>query len=395
MAPLPLVFFDDRDAEGVHLAPLCDLRPTCDIRTGVRTTRERWEAALGTHTVGVQVPEYLAALCRETEPDIAVNAPMPGDILLVNGRCPLPPAGAADLQPGEAIVDPSGAVVCMVIDGAHATRTPTTPPHTHTLDTPSLLTRPWSFRDFRDAAIAADLHDLAPATSPIPDGVTLIGDHAVHIAPDATVAPTAVLDATHGRIYLGPCATVQPQAMLVGPCAIGAGSTVLAKALMKANTSIGPVCKVAGEVGGTIIQGYSNKGHDGHLGDAWLGEWVNLGAGTTNSNLLNTYGNISAAATPGGEREPTGHTFLGCVLGDHVKAAICTRIMTGSIVHTGAMWAASAPITGCVRPFAWVTDAGEQSYRADKFIETARAVMGRRNLSLSEACAARLHGLMP
>jgi UDP-N-acetylglucosamine diphosphorylase / glucose-1-phosphate thymidylyltransferase / UDP-N-acetylgalactosamine diphosphorylase / glucosamine-1-phosphate N-acetyltransferase / galactosamine-1-phosphate N-acetyltransferase len=177
---------------------------------------------------------------------------------------------------------------------------------------------------------------------------------------------------------------------------------VLERSLVKSNTALGPWCKVAGEVGGTIFQGFANKAHDGHLGDSYIGEWVNLGAGTTNSNLLNTYGEVVAKQSPRGSNERTGETFLGCVLGDHVKTAICTRIMTGAIVHTGTMWAATAAISGCVPGFSWVTDsspppsgAGEQwkPFRFDKFMEVARAAMGRRKIVPSEATVAALLAL--
>ncbi len=112
-----------------------------------------------------------------------------------------------------------------------------------------------------------------------------------------------------------------------------------------------------------------------------------------NSNLLNTYSEIVSQATPGGKRERTGETFLGAMVGDHVKTAIGTRIMTGSVIGTGAMWAASEAIKGCIEPFAWVTDEGRRRYRLDKFVEVLRAVMARRDLEPSDAYLARLAGL--
>jgi bifunctional N-acetylglucosamine-1-phosphate-uridyltransferase/glucosamine-1-phosphate-acetyltransferase GlmU-like protein len=155
---------------------------------------------------------------------------------------------------------------------------------------------------------------------------------------------------------------------------------VLERATIRPNTVIGPYCKVAGEVSGVIFQGFSNKAHDGFLGDSWLGEWVNLGAGTTNSNLLNTYGEVIALGSPGGSYERTGEQFLGAIIGDHVKTAICTRIMTGAVIHTGAMLAQTAAVTGCVGPFAWCTDEGVKQYRPAKFIEVAKAAMARRGV---------------
>jgi hypothetical protein len=138
------------------------------------------------------------------------------------------------------------------------------------------------------------------------------------------------------------------------------------------------MCKVGGEIGSTVFQGYANKSHEGHLGDSWVGKWVNLGAGTTNSNLLNTYGEVTVRLAPDGPRHRTGMTFLGAMLGDHVKTAIGTRLMTGSIVGTGAMIATSTPPPTTVPPFAWLTDEGRRTYRLEKFLDVARTVMGRR-----------------
>ena len=124
--------------------------------------------------------------------------------------------------------------------------------------------------------------------------------------------------------------------------------------------------------------------HEGHLGDSWVGRWVNFGAGTTNSNLLNTYGEVTMRLEPEGQRFRTGRQFLGAIIGDHVKFAILTRIMTGSVIGTGAMIATTAPPPTLVRRFAWMTDEGERTFRLDKFLETARAVMERRKVQLSE-----------
>ncbi|MEL7484590.1 MAG: glucose-1-phosphate thymidylyltransferase, partial [Planctomycetota bacterium] len=149
-------------------------------------------------------------------------------------------------------------------------------------------------------------------------------------------------------------------------------------------------CKIAGEVGGTIFQGFSNKAHEGHLGDSWVGEWVNFGAGTNNSNLLNTYGEVLARATVGGPSERTGQTFIGAIIGDHVKFAISTRIMTGSVIHTGAMWASGAPVSEVIGPFTWATDRGETAFRLSRFLETAKTVMDRRGMEPGDEYLARL-----
>lgn len=383
------------------LSPLTDLRGAFDVRTGVLTTFERWSRAM--RVIGLIVGRPLEEITRERH-SIAVNSGFalphgaPDDLMLINGRCVPTLPEVLSLAPGEALVEnASGHLIAWrtTIDRAGSLQDGSSvePVRVSVIERRVLLTRPWQVRTLRDNAISADLEALAPTPTAIPPGVTPIGAHPIAIDPSARVYPTVVLDAEHGPIWIGPHAVVRPGSILIGPCAIGEHSTVLDRTLVKGQTAVGPHCKIAGEIGGTIIQGYSNKAHDGHIGDSWLGEWVNLGAGTTNSNLLNTYGEVIARATPGGSNERTGETFLGAIIGDHVKMAICTRIMTGSIVGTGTMWAASKPISGTIPAFTWVTDAGEKSYRFDKFMDVAKTAMGRRKIEPTAAYAGRLEDL--
>jgi len=266
------------------------------------------------------------------------------------------------------------------------------------LPTSCLLRRPWDVIRFRDEAIRRDLDAiLNDGPSDPPANATVLGVHAICVDPSATLAPGVTLDAGRGAIVIDAKVTIRPGAIIVGPASIGAGSTILDHALIKANTAIGPACKVAGEVGATIFQSHSNKAHDGHLGDAWIGQWVNLGAGTTNSNLLNTYGEVNAAATPDAPRERTGLTFFGCILGDYVKTAIGTRIMTGAIIGTGAMIASTAPPPLVVRRFSWITDAasgdGSPRYKLDRFLLAAERMMTRRSVEITPSLRDRLTAL--
>lgn len=393
----PLIIYDDRvPALGV----LTDLRPVFEVRTGARRTWERIADAVGRPIAGALCPADVAALA----PDLArVMAGPPADaahVLVVNGRCVLPPQGLVGLAPGEALAETgSGETVaaCVSAREAHALAAGGRLPagcRTRETGAPCLLRQPWDVVRFRDAAIAQDLAALVARggwSRPGPQAAVMGGPALVH--PTATIGPLVVLDATAGPIVIDEHAVVRPGCTIVGPASIGRHCTVLDRAFIKANTALGPHCKVAGEVGGTIVQGCSNKAHDGHLGDAWLGEWVNLGAGTTNSNLLNTYAEVSAQAEPGATRVRTGLTFLGCILGDHVKTAICTRLMTGTVVGTGAMIASTAPPPTAVGRFAWITDAGERVYRLDRFVETAREMMARRKTEPSAALLERLGAL--
>lgn len=408
-----VIVFDDGRGD---LGPMTELRAAFAVRTGALTTLERIERTLGDRVGALIVPGALAPLTRE-QTGLPVNdadspfggADAGGGALLLSGRCVLPAHDVATLPLGTAIVDKeSGDVVAARLSAAEARsfvgggggsagRPTCAPPRGVKVvesSLPVMVRRPWDVIRLRDACLAHDLALLhAAETQPLPEGVVAIGEHDLTIAPDAAVYPTAVLDLERGPIVIDSGAVVRPGAIVCGPAYIGRGSVVVERAHVKANTAIGPVCKVGGEVGGTIFQGYANKAHDGHLGDSWVGEWANLGAGTTNSNLLNTYGEVIARAACGKARERTGLTFYGCVVGDHVKLAIGTRLMTGAAIGTGTMIARTAPVADAVGAFRWVTDEGEMPFRFAKFLETARAAMSRRDAALGEAMTERLRAL--
>lgn len=397
-----VVIYDDARGE---LGALADLRPVFDVRTGCLTTRQRLARAFGVSDPILHVPEALFTLASESLGHPAsVNRPITNDIItLVNGRCVLPPDSLNSLPPGSALLEPNTndliAAQLPREDAQQFLSDFELPDRMNSViaDGPCLLHRPWDVIRFRDEAVRRDLASIVSAAPPhgraVPDGVFHAGSHPVVISASATISPGVFLDSEKGAIVIEDGVRIRPGVVLVGPLFIGADSTILEHAFIKANTAIGPRCKVAGEVGGTIMQGHSNKGHDGHLGDSWIGEWVNLGAGTINSNLLNTYGEVAAALSPGALREKTGLTFLGCILGDHVKTAIGTHLMTGTIIGTGAMIARTAPPPTAVNRFAWLTDEGQSTWRLPGFFDSAERMMSRRSAVLSDAMRARLTAL--
>ncbi len=395
--PKAIVFDDGRG----QLSPLNDLRPSFDIRTGALTTLERLRRSLDLEIIGLYVHADHVEIARERH-DEPVNEQIEGDpeepVVAINGRCALPLDVFADIETGEVLVEQStGDLVAaaLVLDEMRDFLAGGSPSmESVEIADEVLISKPWHFRRVRDDAIAIDmmlvLKDSDEADDEVPEGVLCLGGHRIVIDPEAEVYRGVVLNAEHGPIVIGANATVRPLAVINGPALIGRGCTVFEHANIKPNTAIGPVCKVAGEVSGCVFQGYANKAHEGHLGDSWIGEWANLGAGTTNSNLLNTYTEVIAKPTPDGKNERTGETFLGAVIGDHVKTAISTRLMTGAILNTGVMYAASAPASGTIGAFSWVTDDGSKPFRLGKFVEIAMQVMGRRGVHQSQAYARRL-----
>jgi len=173
---------------------------------------------------------------------------------------------------------------------------------------------------------------------------------------------------------------------LCGPAYIGRDSHLLGGSVEC--VSIGAVCRIRGEISSTVCLGYTNKQHDGHMGHAYLGRWVNLGAETTNSDLKNNYGPVRIW-TPSGEQD-SGEVKLGCLLGDHVKTGIGLLLNTGTVVGAGSnLYGAEMP-PKFVPPFSWGT--GEQlvEYRLDKFLEVAERAMARRNVQISESTRTQL-----
>lgn len=394
---VPVVIVDDR---GPALDVVADLRPVFDVRTGCFTNRQRLEHSINRTADALFASQNIAAIASESAAAPVNELPTGESILLLNGRCVLPPDRLETLALGAAITErDSEDVIAAHLsrrDAAAWLQSRSLPGHVNrsVTDHPCLLHRPWDIIRFRDEAIRRDLAVMIASPRSIPSGVLAAGDQPIQIHSSATVAPGVFLDAAKGPIVIDDGAVIRPGAIVVGPAFIGAHSVVLEHALIKSNTAIGPVCKVAGEVGGTIFQSHSNKGHDGHLGDSWIGQWVNLGAGTTNSNLLNTYGEVTAATSPENRRERTALTFFGAAIGDHVKTAIGTRLMTGSIIGTGAMIASTAPPPTTLRRFAWITDKGEARFRSDRFFETAERMMERRGASITPPMRERLTALL-
>lgn len=182
---------------------------------------------------------------------------------------------------------------------------------------------------------------------------------------------------------IGNNVTVMPNAVIEGPCYIGDHSVIKAGAKIYESTSIGPVCKVGGEVEASIIHGYSNKQHDGFLGHSYIGEWCNLGADTNTSDLKNNYSSVKMNVN--GKEVDTGSLFVGLMMGDHSKSGINTMFNTGTTVGVSSnIFGAGFP-PKTIPSFAWVDGQDVQGYRLDKAIEVAKIVMARRKVTMTDS----------
>lgn len=205
------------------------------------------------------------------------------------------------------------------------------------------------------------------------------------IHPDARIAPNAVLDDTNGPIIIDDGAVIEPFVYIKGPVTIGRNSVIRSMARIYGPTVIGPVCRIGGEVHDTIFLGYANKQHDGFVGHSVIGEWCNLGANTTTSNLKVNYGEVSATLPTGTVR--TGTMFLGTLMGDHTKTAIGTMLSTGTVIGACSSIVTDGFPPRFVPSFTWKEN---ETMDEDKAIELARTVMQRRGMTLSSDMERRL-----
>jgi UDP-N-acetylglucosamine diphosphorylase/glucosamine-1-phosphate N-acetyltransferase len=218
---------------------------------------------------------------------------------------------------------------------------------------------------------------LTGATDLLPGHTTVLGDVGRVRASGADIEPGVVFDVRHGVIVIDQGAEVRSGTRLEGPCYVGAGARVLGGFI---RTSIlGPRSVVRGEVSSTIFHGYANKGHDGFVGHSVIGRWVNLGAGTTTSNLKNTYGTVRLSIA--GTVVDTGRQFLGSLIGDHAKTAIGTMLPTGTVIGAGANVFGEG-LTKYVPPFSWGASGVEQ-LTEEGFLRIAERVMPRRDVAVT------------
>jgi len=398
-----LVIFDDGSTGDAKLAPLCDLRASFELRTGAVTTAERLARQIGQPIDAMVVPHGLDVVVS-TRTDVPINALPEGDgpCLFVNGRLT-----SFDIRPPHEVntahVDEHGAVIAALLDRKNAqafldvyAAELSDDVDVEPVDDVGMLRRPWQVIQAAARNISDDVSamkgyaTLDPAAHPM---TAVVGEHPVRIGEDVTVHPMTVFNAIGGPILIDHDVRINAHCVIYGPCYIGPGTSLHHRTDV-GRSAVGPGCKLGGEVNNAVIQGNTNKGHDGYLGDSYLGEWVNLGAGTTTSNLKNTYGEVAMRIAADADPEPTGMGKLGAVIGDHVKTAIGTRLLTGTCVGTGAMVALSKFCPKYVDPFSFLTDDREASYVLERFALVADRAMQRRGMRVTAELTQRFAQLL-
>jgi UDP-N-acetylglucosamine diphosphorylase/glucosamine-1-phosphate N-acetyltransferase len=228
----------------------------------------------------------------------------------------------------------------------------------------------------------ARFRELAAKKESYPYDVSIIGQADIYIHDSVEIAPSVVIDASGGPVIIEEKTKIEPFSFIQGPCYIGPDCRIVGGRI-RSGTSLGPTCRVGGEVEESIMLGYCNKYHEGFLGHAYLGEWVNLGALTTNSDLKNNYKEITADI--GGENIQTGSIKVGSFIGDHTKTGIGTMLNTGiNIGFSCNLYGAGLFPQKSIKSFSWGEPGNLQNYKLDKAIETAEISMGRRDIAFSQ-----------
>lgn len=368
------------DEGGVGLSTLADLRPVFDLRCGRFTLLEKLRRAYPREQFHLWVRDELAAVTAETHPDCRVNRPLKTGRLFLSGRAifdrPVSPRGPeAVLVAGDEVVGFRVCADCAVkmssLGGLAAT-----------LAVESVKARvvrwPWELVDWCGGELRRELGHRGEqgrrrrAAGPTKSAV-VIGSRAwLTVERGARVWPGAVISTESGPVLVARDAQVRPGSFVEGPCFIGPG-TVVDGARVRPGCSFGPGCRIGGEVEASVFQGHSNKHHDGFIGHAFVGEWVNLGAGTTNSDLKNAYQSVRVMI--GGREADSGQLKVGCFVGDHAKTAIGTLLNTGVVVGSFANWFEPGLSPKAIARFARGARARQSLSEA---LATARAVMARR-----------------
>lgn len=386
-----------------QLLPLTWLRPVYDLRCGILTLREKILRAYGVsrrdpygETGGLGCRSYLAPLVAEQNPGFMVNQVEGENLLIVNGRViwnaelarRIPLAGPDRVyKVGDQVV---AARLSSANLGKMDWQTPITadsfPKIAEEQVEATIITWFWDLLHQNAAQLVADFELLAKPgqlEGEVHRGAHLMGEENIFIAPEAKVGPGVVLDAEEGPIFIDENATIMANAVIQGPVFVGRKSTIKFGARIYPGTAIGEVCKVGGEVNECIIHSYANKPHDGFLGHAYLGMWVNIGGGTSNSDMKNDYGEVRVVV--GNETVGTGSMFVGCAIGDHTKTGINTMLNAGTVVGVGCNLYGGGLPPKVVPSFSWGGAEGLVEYRLDKFLQVVRKVKDRRSKELSAA----------
>ncbi len=375
-----------------RLAPLSLSRPVFTLATGMSSLLEKQIRHLTPSRLTLWVRDELAEYCRESLVGkiglpTAVNQPLDEQsALLVNGRtCHF--SRHVSWKGDGVVVDEDGRPRLIttqaqglshrdVLERSDRWRSMADLPKVEA--TAKTVTALWDLLGWNKESLLADARELRGLVNVESAGpYDLMKPKDIWRSDGVSIEPGCVLDARNGPIVLSDGVIIGANSVVQGPAFIGPYSSVRPVSIIRPGTTIGAMCKVGGEISNSIMLGWSNKSHDGYLGDSYVGKWVNLGALTTTSNLKNTYGEIHLDF--GGENVATGRMNLGSLIGDHTKTAILTRLMSGSYIGFNSMIGCSGISPKHVPSMRFITDAGSTQYDLDKAMAVAQRMFIRRD----------------
>jgi len=366
------------------LLPFTYTRPVADLRIGILTIREKWEKHLGSTTSTI-TEEYLSEKFPmvEFEENVMINASyIPTEVLVEQ---------VLDLQENQAIFDGDDIVAFYTKDTQEEIDFDTYEQLEVTVEGVFKIENNWDIFSKNHEAIQLD-YDLITegrTSAEIPKGVQTLHAENIFIEEGAKLN-FCTLNASAGPIYIGKDAEIMEGALIRGPFALCEHAAVKMGAKIYTGTTIGPYCKVGGEVTNSVLMAYSNKGHDGYLGNSVLGEWCNIGADSNNSNLKNNYEEVRLWDYETEGFAKTGLQFCGLMMGDHSKCGINTMFNTGTVIGVSVNIFGTGFPRNFVPSFSWGGASGFTTYKTNKAFETAKLVMERRNIPFDEQEAAIL-----
>lgn len=357
------------------LLPFTFTRPIAEIRVGILTIAEKWKHYLKSD-ISYKTESYLQQKYpfQKGDTNTFINASVLPSVSLVQE--------IAQLKEGQALVEGDTMLAYVAKD---VTEISALQPVNVEKIGYIRIANVWDIFSKNHQAIEDDFKilTLGRKSADIPSAVFTVNAEQIFVEEGAKLY-NGSLNALDGPIYIGKDAEIMENCSVRGPFSLGEHATLKMGAKIYTGTTIGPHCKVGGEVSNSVIFGYSNKGHDGFLGNSVLGEWCNLGADTNNSNLKNNYAPVRLWNYETEKFAHTGLQFCGLMMGDHSKCAINTMFNTGTVVGVSAnIFGAGFP-RNFIPSFTWGGSQGSMTYKTDKAFEVATVVMQRRNIPFSE-----------
>ncbi|MBI1838400.1 MAG: glucose-1-phosphate thymidylyltransferase [Flavobacteriia bacterium] len=358
---------------GLHLrfAPLTLTRPLGNLRMGIFTNNERWNLFLPDAIVSFITEKYLQEkFPLNLEEGTIVNVQIIPNEDIVASICHLEANSQLEFK---------GLWIAKKGNGFHKIEFKGVEP--------VVIENRWHLYQKNDIVLKADFDLITEGrkSQPISDTNIVIGDKSLLFLEEGAVVEASILNTQTGPIYIGKDAEIMEGSVVRGPLAMCEHSALKLATKVYGAVTLGPYCKVGGEVNNVVFQAYSNKGHDGFLGNALIGEWCNLGADTNTSNLKNNYGNVATYSFESEKEEKTDIQFMGVCMGDHSKCGINTMFNTATVVGVSSnIYGAGFP-DKLIPSFTWGEPVKMVPFRFNKAIEYANNMMIRRGVSLSEA----------